>query len=119
MKSPKMCHSMVSIIEEKGLIMAVGGEDGHGNLLDKVEIYSVEKNMWKVLNCLKNPGKNMGICKFLKQSKTAKGEKQVLIYVFGRNVIERINLDKVPLDEKWEEVKLKNPIPLNLLTITL
>lgn len=39
LKQARMQHSMV-LIAEKGVILAVGGEDENGNLLDSCEIYN-------------------------------------------------------------------------------
>ena len=51
-----MQHSMV-LIEEKDVVLVVGGEDENGNLLDSCEIYNTQDNQWKVLNSMNNKGK--------------------------------------------------------------
>lgn len=80
---------MISI-EEKKMVLAVGGEDENGNLVDSCEAFSIPENQWKVLNTLNTPGKLMSLCKF--NSKFGK-EDRLLIYSFNRNNIERINLN--------------------------
>ena len=57
------------LVEEKGIILTVGGEDENGNLLDSCEIYNYSGNTWKILNTLNNKGKNVGICKFTKDNR--------------------------------------------------
>lgn len=65
LKAARMHHSMI-MVEEKGIILAVGGEDENGNLLDSCESYNFQDNQWKMLNSLNNKGKNIGLCKFIK-----------------------------------------------------
>ena len=38
------------LIEEKGMILAVGGDDGQGNMLDTCEAFSFSDNQWRTLN---------------------------------------------------------------------
>jgi len=52
------------MIEEKQIILAVGGEDENGNLLNTCEAYNLFENQWKVLNSLNHPGKGMSLCNF-------------------------------------------------------
>ena len=65
LENPRMHHSMITIIE-RGIILAVGGEDESGNLLDTCEAYILQDNTWKIINTLNNKGKNLGLCKFNK-----------------------------------------------------
>jgi N-acetylneuraminic acid mutarotase len=51
MKVARMHHSMI-YIEEKDLVLAVGGEDENGNLLDSCESFNVKDKLWKMLNTL-------------------------------------------------------------------
>jgi hypothetical protein len=55
-------------------------------------------------NSLNNAGKNLSICKFAKESKN---DPKLLVYCFGRTFVERIDLNKFPIDTKWEELKFK------------
>lgn len=51
LKAARMFHSMIHI-EEKRLVLAIGGEDENGNLLDTCEVYSRQDKTWKMLNTL-------------------------------------------------------------------
>ena len=88
LKQARMLHSMI-IVEEKQMILAVGGEDENCNLLNSCESYSTQDNQWKVLNTLNNPGKQMSLCKF---NTSRNGEKRILVYAFNKQHIERVNL---------------------------
>ena len=64
-----MAHSMI-YIEEKNIILTVGGEDLHLNQLDSCEVLDLSDNKWRFLNTLNNKGKNIGLCKFIKETKS-------------------------------------------------
>lgn len=61
----RMSHSMITV-EEKNLILLVGGEDQNMNLLSDCEAYSLSKNKWITINPLNQQGKNLSLCKFEK-----------------------------------------------------
>ena len=105
MKVARMYHSMI-YIDNKNLIFTVGGEDENGNLLDSCEVYTTNDNHWKMLNTLNYKGKNLGLCKFIKENKKS-GDRQY-IYAFGKKAIERIDISKTPIDPKWEELTVSN-----------
>jgi hypothetical protein len=92
LKLPRMHHSMI-LIEEKGQMLVVGGEDDQGNLLDQCEILDVKENVWRSFSALNNKGKQIGLCKFTKDNKRY-GEKILLLYAFNKTFIERVNLNK-------------------------
>ena len=106
-----MQHSMV-LVEEKSMIIIVGGEDENGNVLDSCEIMNIKENSWKVFSSLNNKGKNLGLCKFTKENRRS-GEKFIYIYAFNNNIIERINVNSLKIDTKWEILKVKSMVPLN------
>jgi Kelch motif len=114
LKMARMQHSML-LVEDKQLLLVVGGEDENHNILDSCEAYSLQENQWRVLNTLNNKGKNLGLCKFYNNKG---GVKQLYAYAFGSKGVERIDLSKTPIDPKWEEVKVKNIAPLNLSTMS-
>jgi hypothetical protein len=111
LKSARMHHSMI-YIEERGYVIAVGGEEeNNGGLLSSCEQFNIGENSWKMFNSLNNSGKNLSLCKFVKDSKT---DTRLVLYCFGRNFVERIDLNKIPLDSKWEELKFKYKESINL-----
>jgi len=67
LQTPRMHHSMVTIIE-KSMTLAIGGEDESGNLLDTCEAYFMHENSWRIINNLNNKGKNLGLCKFVRSN---------------------------------------------------
>ena len=74
------------LVEEKQMILVVGGEDENNNVLDSCEAYSLQEGQWRVLNTLNQKGKNLGLCKFIS---TKAGFKQILVYSFGRQQVEK------------------------------
>lgn len=111
LKSPRMHHSMI-YMEEKDIVLAVGGEDENGNQLDTCELYNCGDNSWRMLNTLNNRVKNAGLCKFTVETKN---NSQMYIYCFGKYSVERVDLMRTPIDTRWEElnVKIKEPLPFN------
>lgn len=65
LKQARMQHSMI-LVEEIGTILAVGGEDENGNHLDSCEQLKLFENQWKVMSSLNNKGKNISLCKFIR-----------------------------------------------------
>jgi len=105
-----MNHSMIAI-EERGLVLALCGQDESGNLLDTCEAYFEQDKNWRIFNTLNFKGKNLGLCKFV-ESKDS--EKRYLVYAFGKQGIERLDLNKKPVDQKWELLLIKNFSPINM-----
>ena len=99
-------------IEEKSMVLAVGGEDENNGLLNSCELLNLNDNSWKMLNALNYPGKNLGLCKFSKDNK-------IFVYCFGRNSVERIDIIKNPIEPKWEELKIKYKEVMNICTNAL
>lgn len=89
-----MNHSMIAI-EERGIILALCGQDESGNLLDTCEAYFDQEKNWRIFNTLNFKGKNIGLCKFVEVKET---EKRYLVYAFGKQGIERLDLNKKPAD---------------------
>ncbi len=117
MKVARMQHSMI-YIEEKDQVLAVGGEDENGSLIDSCESYSVREGTWKMLNTLNQRTKNVGLCKFTTGSKKDQ-TKPIWVYAFGKLAIERIELTKVPVSPRWEELIVRNFSAMPQATMSL
>lgn len=118
MKVARMHHSMI-YVEEVGHILVAGGEDENGGLLDSCEILNKYDVEWKTLNSLNCKAKNVGLCKFVVESKPLY---KIYIYAFGRSGVERIEMSKTStLDSRWEElnIKAKETFPLPLMSNSL
>jgi hypothetical protein len=115
LKTSRMNHSMILTTEaDKGSVLVVGGEDGNGTILSSCEILKrSDSTGWKSFPSLNNSGKSVGLCKFIEDS--SKGAGKIYIYALTRNAIERIDLGKHPLPNKWEElnVKMTESLPLS------
>ena len=81
MKVPRMHHTMIHV-EEKGMILAVGGEDENGGLLDSCEMYNTVDNNWKMLNSLNYRSKGVCLCKFVLENKNVM---RIFVYAFDKN----------------------------------
>ena len=103
MKVARMHHSMIYVDEKNGFL-TVGGENENGSLLDSCEFYSKAEKQWKVVSTLNFKGKNLGLCKFSRESRK---DGIVYIYCFGRQSIERVEITKTPISTKWEEIIVK------------
>eukprot|EP00347_Sterkiella_histriomuscorum_P023731 403333576 len=112
MKVARMHHSMI-YIEEKRFVLVVGGEDENNNLLDSCELYNRSDKSWKMLNTLNQRGKNISLCKFVKDKKAdlTSADKPIYVYAFGRVAIERIEVTKIPINPRWEELNVKGFMP--------
>ena len=106
MKVARMHHSMI-FIEEKNLVLVVGGEDENQHLLDSCESFNLNEGQWKMLNTLNQRTKNVGLCKFMTGSKRD-ADRPIFVYAFGKLAIERIELTKTPISPRWEELIVKN-----------
>ncbi|CDW79004.1 kelch motif family protein [Stylonychia lemnae] len=115
MKVARMHHSMI-YIDEKRQVLAVGGEDENSNLLDTCELYSMSEKQWRMLNTLNQRGKNISLCKFVKDKKD--GERPIYVYAFGKLAIERIDLSKIPISPRWDELNVKNFQPYPMASVS-
>jgi hypothetical protein len=68
-------------IEETGQVLAVGGEDENGGLLDSCELLNLSEGNWKMLNSLNYRNKQLSLCKFVIESKTIH---KLYVYAFHR-----------------------------------
>ena len=80
-----MNHSIL-YIDEMDAALVVGGENESGSLLDSCEILKFKDKKWKQICSLNYKGKNLGICKFVKD------QQYIQVYAFGINFIEVIDL---------------------------
>jgi hypothetical protein len=92
-------------IEERGMVLAICGQDESGNLLDTCEAYFDQEKNWRIFNTLNYKGRNIGLCKFVEGRD---GEKRYLVYAFGKQAIEKLDLSRKPLEQKWELLQIKN-----------
>jgi N-acetylneuraminic acid mutarotase len=61
----RMNHSMV-YIDELEAVLAVGGVNDTGSLLDSCELLVFKNKKWKIIGSLNYKGKNLSLCKFVK-----------------------------------------------------
>jgi hypothetical protein len=91
------------LLEEAKAVLAVGGEDENGNLLNSCEFYSLADNNWKTLNSLNNPGKGISLCKFTGMREQ---DRRIFVYAFNKTHIERMNLQSINTNPKWDDIKI-------------
>ena len=92
-------------ITEQHQALALGGADENNDYLDSCEVYSLKDNSWKLMNTMHQKGKQLGLCKFVKEGKKGDlGGPRIYVYAFGSQNIERIDMTKIPIDSKWEKV---------------
>lgn len=99
-------------------MLAVGGEDENGNLLDSCESYGVREQTWRMMNTMNQRSKNVGLCKFSSGSRKDQN-KPIFVYAFGKLAIERIELTKTPVNPRWEELIVRNFSTLPQATLSL
>jgi len=103
MKVARMHHSMI-YIEERGCVLAVGGEDENQGLLDSCESFNVQDQAWKMLNTMNQKSKNVGLCKFVRDGRRGE-ERPIYVYAFGKLAVERVEISSS--SPKWEELIVK------------